>query len=138
MSKKSWEDLQPLRIPPGWTIVINKLENIEPEELDVDDERWLGAFTEDILYMHTKQKRKRNKQIEEQTLAIDLGWYPDSEPTGNFRLVALLNDNWQSPLLEFSSRSKQEIIEVLEQWLFDEFILYRFIEEDVFRKFHSK
>lgn len=88
--------------------------------------------------MYTKQKRRRNKQIEEQTLAIDLGWYPDREPTGNFRLVALLNDNWQSPLLEFSSRSKQEIIEVLEQWLFEKFMLYRFIEEDVFRKFHSK
>lgn len=136
MSKKSWEDLQPLRIPPGWTIVINKLENLEPEELDADDERWLGTFTEDILYLHTKRKRKRNKQVEEQTLAIDLGWYPDSEPTGKFRLVALLNDNWQSPLLEFSSRSKQEIVEVIEQWLFKEFMLFNFIEEDIFRKYH--
>ena len=40
LKDKSWISLQPLRIPPGWTIGINKLENLEPQELSGDDERW--------------------------------------------------------------------------------------------------
>lgn len=134
MSDKSWKNMQPLRIPPGWTIGINKLENLEPQELSEDDESGLYAFTEDILWIHRTNQRKKNKQVEEQTLAIDLGWYPDGEPTGSFRLVAILNDNWASPLLEFSSRSKQEVVEVMEQWLFQVFMPPYFIEEDSFRK----
>lgn len=134
MSKKSWENLQSLRMPPGWTIGINKFENIEPNELAEDDERWLYTFTEDILWIYRTNQRKKNKQVEEQKLAIDLGWYPDGDPTGSFRLVAILNDNWAEPLLEFSSRSKQEVVERMEQWFFQEFMPPYFIEEDKFRK----
>ena len=134
MKDKSWMSLQPLRIPLGWTIGINKLENLEPQELSGDDESWLYDFTEDILWIHRTNQRKKNKQFEEQTLSIDLGWYPDGDPAGSFRLVAILNDNWDSPLLEFSSRSKQEVVEMMEQWLFQEFMPPYFIEEENFRK----
>ncbi len=29
-----WKNLQPLRIPPNWTILQHKLMNIEPKELN--------------------------------------------------------------------------------------------------------
>ncbi len=99
---QDWQHLQPPRIPSGWTIMINKLEDIEPEELSPEDKIWLYAYTEDILYMYTNMSRKKNKELETQTLVIDLGWYPDSDPKGTFRLLAILNDNWENPLLEFS------------------------------------
>ena len=132
-----WQRLQPLRIPSGWTMMINKLEDMEPEELLSEDRTWLFAFTEDILYMYTNMSRKKNKELEKQTLAIDLGWYPDSDPNGTFRLLAVLNDNWENPLLEFSSRNKKEVVEMLEKWLFDEFMPRNYIEEDIFRRNHS-
>jgi len=137
MPQESWKSLQPLRIPPGWTFLFHKLEDVEPEDVPKDDELWLEVFTQDIMYLYANVQRKRNKQIEKQKLAIDLGWYPDGEPDGAFRMVALLNDDWEAPLLEFSSRSKAEVVEKLESWLFKEFFSLQFIE-DVFRKEFSK
>lgn len=137
MTKRKWEHLQPLRIPTGWTIMFHKLENLEPEEISPHDDIWLFSFTQDILYMYTIIKQKSYGQLYEQKLSIDLGWYPDGEPNGSFHLLALLNDNWEAPLLEFSSRSKKIIVEMIEQWIFEEFMPLHFINEAVFRKNHS-
>lgn len=123
-----WKRLQPLRIPGGWTVMFHKLEDLEPEELPPEDRDWLFLFTQDILYLYTDVKRKRNHQIEKQRLGIDLGWYPDGDPAGCFCLRAVLNGNWEQPLLEFSSRSKKEVAEKLEQWLFNDFVPVRYIE----------
>ncbi|MCI8401664.1 MAG: hypothetical protein HFI38_06160 [Lachnospiraceae bacterium] len=137
MGENNWEHLQPLRIPGGWTIDFNKFENAEPQELAEQDKRWLFAFTEDILLMHKTSSRKRNGIIEQQKLQLDLGWYPDGEPDGAFLLQAILNDNWETPLLIFHSKSKDAVVKMLEQWLFQEFMPpVRFIEEHSFRKNH--
>lgn len=134
MDRPYWEQVQPLRIPGGgWTILFNKLEVIEPEEVPEEDRKWLFTFTEDILYMYVDTSRKGEKQ----KLAIDLGWYPDGDPAGSFCLQAVLNDNWEFPLLKYSSRSKRDVVSMMEKWLFQEFAPPRFIEEDVFRKNHS-
>lgn len=125
-----WKNLQPLRIPPNWTILQHKLMNIEPEKLNKNDDKWLTMFVEDILQIERHLKRKINKKVEQQKLIIDLGWYPDSEPSGNFRLVAILNNNWEFPLLQFTSRSKKEIVETLEYWLFGIFDDIYFIEDE--------
>lgn len=123
-----WKRLQPLRIPGGWTVMFHKLEDLEPEELPPEDRDWLFLFTQDILYLYADVKRKRNHQIEKQRLGIDLGWYPDGDPAGCFCLRAVLNGNWEQPLLEFTSRSKKEVVEKLEQWLFNDFMPVRYIE----------
>lgn len=134
--KEWWKQLQPLRIPSGWTIMFNKLEDLEVETLSEEDTAWLTVFVEDIMYLYKKNKRKRKKQIEEQTISIDLGWYPDGDVNGSFRLIALLNHNWDEPLLEFSSRNKDEIVQTLEHWLFDELMSNEFMDENTFRKNH--
>ena len=125
-----WKNLQPLRIPPNWTILQHKLMNIEPKELNKKDDKWLTMFVEDILQIEKHLKRKINKKVEQQKLIIDLGWYPDGEHSGNFRLVAILNNNWEFPLLQFTSRSKKEIVETLEYWLFGIFDDIYFIEDE--------
>ena len=133
-----WKNLQPLRIPPNWTILQHKLMNIEPKELNKNDDKWLTMSVEDILQIEKHLKRKINKKVEQQKLIIDLGWYPDGEHSGNFRLVAILNNNWEFPLLQFTSRSKKEIVETLEYWLFGIFNDIYFIEdENHFRKLHK-
>ena len=133
-----WKNLQPLRIPANWTILQHKLMNIEPEKLNKNDDKWLTMFVEDILQIERHLKRKINKKVEQQKLIIDLGWYPDSEPSGNFRLVAILNNNWEFPLLQFTSRSKKEIVETLEYWLFGIFDdIYFNEDENHFRKLYK-
>lgn len=133
-----WKNLQPLRIPANWTILQHKLMNIEPKELNKNDDKWLTMFVEDILQIEKHLKRKINKKVEQQKLIIDLGWYPDGEHSGNFRLVAILNNNWEFPLLQFTSRSKKEIVETLEYWLFGIFNDIYFIEdENHFRKLYK-
>lgn len=130
-------NLQPLRIPPHWTMELNKLEDIDPETLSPGDETWLFSFNEDIIYMESKIIRKQNDQIEKQSLGIDLGWYPDGEPEGNFILQAILNEDWLDPLMKFSSRNKDEIVKMLEKWLWEDFMPVRFIDGEYFHKKHK-
>lgn len=124
--RENYKNLQPLRIPEGWTVGLNKFEDIDPETLSAGNKVWLYAFNEDILQISCKLKRKRNDDIEKQELIIDLGWYPDSDPNGSFTLLAILNENWDKPLLKFSSRSKDEIVKTLEKWLFVDFMPTRY------------
>lgn len=135
---KWWIKLQPLRIPPGWNFMFNKFQDLEPETVLEQDDIWSFYFVQDIMYLYSERKRKVNKQFEEQTIGIDLGWYPDSDPNGNFFLLAVLNGNWETPLLEFSSRNKCEIVEKLEHWLFNELYPASFLDEASFRKNHPK
>lgn len=130
-------NLQPLRIPPNWTMKLNKLEDIDPETLPLDDENWLFAFNEDILFLESKISRKQGDQTEEQTFIIDLGWYPDGDPSGNFILQAVLNNDWNDPLMKFSSRNKDEIVKTLEKWLWKDFMPLRFIDEEYFHQKHK-
>lgn len=133
--KKWWKRLQPLRIPPGWYFLFNKLEQIEPERLDKNDRVWLFHFVEDILYMERKNQRKINKKVEEQVIGIDLGWYPDGEPQGAYTLLAILDHNWEEPLLQYRSRCTQEVVDQLEEWLF-RYFSDGFLDEKLFRKNH--
>ena len=125
-----YQRLQPLRIPVGWTVGLNKFEDIDPETLPADDEAWLSSFTEDILQIYSKLGRRRNDELEKQELIIDLGWYPEGDPDGEFTLRAIMDRDWYEPLLEFSSRSKDEIVKTLEKWLFVDFMPIRFIDKE--------
>ncbi|CAG0935870.1 hypothetical protein TFLX_04721 [Thermoflexales bacterium] len=107
--------LQPLRIPAGWHVAYNQFFDIEP---DMTAEAYSGSwwyFSEDMLQLkHAEWK-----------LLLDLGWYPESRPEGNFKiyLVQLMDDveempdAWESPLATFSSPSRQEIVKTIEAWL---------------------
>lgn len=127
-SKKWWENLQPIRIPiSDWRFVYNKLESLEPDDLSADDPAWNFTLTQDILNMRSDRG--------EQTVIIDLGWYPDGDPSGEYRLIALLDENYLDPILEFTSRSTREIVDTLELWLF-EYLGHYPINERSFRKEH--
>lgn len=122
-----WKRLYPLRIPPNWKFLWNKLETTEPAGLDPQDKAWLFTFVEDMVYLRRESKG--------QTVSIDLGWYPDGDPAGAYGLVAILDDNWQDLILEFTSRSTQAVAETMETWLFQVLPYYE-IEEKSFRKQH--
>lgn len=108
--------LQPLRIPSQWKVEINNFTEADPSDYpNPDDDAWLCYFIEDILYLTTVFRKAGT--ISE--ISVDLGWYPEGNPKGQFRLVAVQNYQWETPLNEFCSGNKQEIIKTLEKWLID-------------------
>lgn len=100
--------LQSLRIPAGWEIVINKFLDADVRQYDPDSTIWFD-LTQDILHIRSTRKRSN--------AAIDLGWYPENDSTGAFHLIVIKEDNWENPLEEFDSRSKDEIVEKIETFL---------------------
>ena len=106
----------------------NKLESLEPEDCKEDDAAWQFTFVQDILYM-----RKRSG---DQMVHLDLGWYPDGDPDGAYRLVAILNDDWENPILEFMSRRTCKVVETIEYWLFECIPTSQPVDEKSFRRRH--
>ena len=136
---ENYHNLQPIRIPAGWSIICNKFEDIEPESiLREDDERW-SYFNENfnLLLIHSEMDYHKDGKTEKQMLDIALEWDFNSGSNGEFYLQAVLDGNRYNPLLYFSSRSKAEIIQTLEKWLFVEFMPRVFIDEDSFRENHE-
>ena len=95
--------LQPLRIPTGWSVKYNSFTEYDPD----DAAEHFDELCEDLL------------QLENGDLLIDLGWYPEGDITGQYRLYLLDGTKalpFEMPLEIFNSRSKQEIIEKIELW----------------------
>jgi len=97
----------------------NKLRDIEPDDVEQDDDAWLFTFVEDMIYMTTEYSYKKSEKTIKHTLAIDLGWYPEGDRKGQYRLVAVLDDNWSKPILEMRTRSTQKVADTIELWTFE-------------------
>ncbi|WP_010298748.1 hypothetical protein [Candidatus Odyssella thessalonicensis] len=95
----------------GWQILYNEFYSISPED-DINPEgsslmpSW-SLFSSTLLHM----LHKENKVI------IDLGWGPESDPEGAFYITMVRTDDkrWEHPLVKFSSRSKDEIVNKLNE-----------------------
>jgi hypothetical protein len=75
--------LVPLRIPSGWTVLFNTFAEIDDaHELTIQEREAL--LSEDLL------------QLETEDLVLDLGWYPDEDPEGAYRveLVDRMAESW--------------------------------------------
>ena len=97
-------ELQPLRISAGWFVSYNMFSEYDPER---DDEKYCSELCEDLL------------QLKNRNLLIDLGWYPHGDINGSYKLylVDITKDfPFETPLELFSSKSKKEIIYMIEYW----------------------
>lgn len=102
---------------PEWEIKYNKLINLDPENNDLNSEEkervWLGAFTQNILWLD-----KMNG-----TLTLDIGWYPDGEPSGSFGIQVLKgtggNADWHNPIFELDTRSLPRLLEEIKRITFN-------------------
>ena len=68
----------PLRIPSGWMVTQNHFYDIVPSEV-LNEGRLDYPFVQDVLQLHNQHLR----------MTLDLGWYPDGDPNGSFRLVLI-------------------------------------------------
>jgi hypothetical protein len=82
-----------LRIPGGWFVRQNELRSIEPVRLGEADPHW-GLLMEDLLQLKHPST----------DLTLDVGWYPDGSPNGEFILMVIIEGDWQRPLLRFATR----------------------------------
>ncbi|WP_036940652.1 hypothetical protein [Pseudobacteroides cellulosolvens] len=60
-------------------------------------------------------------------MIIDLGWYPDGDPDGNYglSLAIVREDNSWDILKEFSSKNRFEIRDKIEQWMNENIKIYK-------------
>lgn len=100
--------LQPLRIPAGWEIVYNKFLETDVEEHTENSDIWID-LTEDILYL-----KRKNKQY---MIGIDLGWYPDMEPSGAFHIKVIVDENWSDPIRKYTTRKSKKVVDIIEDLL---------------------
>jgi membrane carboxypeptidase/penicillin-binding protein len=109
MNKVNPARLQPLRIPTGWSVVLNNLHDIDPVAIEqVDDERW-KHLDEDLLAL----------RHEHFGIAVDVGWYPAMSPEGQYRAHVISKDDWEMPLSTLKTRSLHELITWVERQLLE-------------------
>ena len=68
-----------------------------------DDPDWT-LLSQDLMQL--KQQRT--------DLLVDIGWYPDDDPSGTFVLVVIVGENWEQPVLRLTTRKLGELVEKLE------------------------
>lgn len=90
---RSEPPLQPLAPPAPWRVTSHSLRALEPGTLAVSDE-WWGWFTEDLLQL-----------AHPAGVTLDVGWFPDGDPTGTFRLTVVRGTDWAHPLHTSETRS---------------------------------
>ncbi|ENQ3106209.1 hypothetical protein ACEOWJ_002215 [Bacillus cereus] len=98
---------QSLRIPATWFIVHNNFMEMNPEELNVDDKKGWSYFTVDLLQV--------KHQVDD--IILDVGWYPEMDPKGSYKLQLVKDGNWQNPVEVFYSKNREEVVKVIEALL---------------------
>jgi hypothetical protein len=97
--------LVPLRVPSGWKVRFNEFAETDSDSFVDEDHEHLWEFKEDILQLEYEEKR-----------TLDLGWHPEFNPEGKYKLLLIDSTNkeqpdWENPIYFFESRKTKEIIE---------------------------
>ncbi|WDM30656.1 hypothetical protein KCX80_16520 [Paenibacillus mucilaginosus] len=116
--------LIPLRVPMGFAVCFNKFSDVDPIPCKTGDgfiENW-EYFTEDILQIAMMKIVDGNWVLPKfDKLIIDLGWYPDSHITGQYRLIQV-NEFWEV-IREKYSKDRHEIKDTIEAWMKNPIVL---------------
>lgn len=99
--------LVPLRIPSRWAVIRNHFVDEDPV---IRDGRFVNNeyFTQDVLSIETLRYEPGRWVNNRGGHIIDLGWYPDSDPNGQYRFV-LLRGDWDNVIAQIESRDRQVI-----------------------------
>lgn len=98
-------ELQPLRLTSGWKIEFNSFTEYDVIKYGEEDS---FELCEDLLQLYN----------EKSNLIIDLGWYQNFDINGNYVLLLIKNFNWDAPLRKVVSKSKKEIKDYIEKWVY--------------------
>jgi hypothetical protein len=106
-------DLMRFRISSYWWISKNDFVDVEPQ-VEGGQLQPRGFFIEDILSL--EHRRPIQGILAEPDYLVDLGWYPDQDPTGKYRLV-LLGNGWDDILATLESPDRFLIRDTMERWM---------------------
>ena len=109
-----------LNIPGGWAVTYNQFMDENPVIEDGKIANW-DVYKEDLLQISKLEIQDGWHQIPDLILMIDLGFYPEADPEGNFRLVLTKVDKigdtgWQE-IEEFESKDRFAVRDKIEQWM---------------------
>lgn len=108
--------LQPLKMAGGWTIQLNKFTELEPKDMkDLDPISRTYFFSEHLLEL------KSNENL---NVVLELGWFPEGELEGAYKLEIIRVEDWFHPIYSFQTSSKKEVIDELEYLLFHAWRLF--------------
>jgi len=107
--------LMPLRIPSTWAVLYNSFGDVDPIVRDGSIVNF-EFYKEDLLWMQRIQATSTGWTTYPDGHILDLGWYPDSDPKGTYRIV-LIRGDWSNELLKFESKDRQKIRAVIERCL---------------------
>ena len=94
----------PLRIHQGWTLNTNYFMDCDPETVPPDNElRWFSAFKDEILLFFYNEK-----------YALDLGWWPEADPKGEFVLKLVTYKDFK-PLMTIETRNLHEVADAIDK-----------------------
>jgi hypothetical protein len=107
----SLSKLQPLKIPSGWEVQINKFYDVDPESLnqnnvDAEDPVWM-LFDNTLLFLVMRAAN----------IVVDMGWVPMWEPDGSYLLEVSNLKNRGQVYLERRIKSKSEMVDLLNRVL---------------------
>jgi uncharacterized protein YoaH (UPF0181 family) len=106
-------DLVPLRVPAGWLVQHNTFVEFLADHPPTADD-YLSYCTEDLLQMRSCKLFDGAWHVDPEGFVVDLGWYPDGEPSGTYRLIVVRPDLCGETVLEFSHRNQRAICEAIE------------------------
>ncbi|MFT3655565.1 hypothetical protein DALLNEIH_01989 [Bacillus sp. B01(2024)] len=93
-----------LKIPAGWTVDYITLKETDPKNLEENDDAWLFDFNQDLLQISHKTK----------SLLLDVGWYPEGDPTGSYGIELIKNEDWENPLEDMMCTELKELLKQLD------------------------
>ena len=120
------DDLMKLKIPMYWAVLHNSfydedmiIRTDEPEDsvFSNGEIENCHAYMQDLLWMkQCSFDPDRGYILVDEGYALDLGWYPDSDPEGAF-IVRIMNPDWDNIVFKHESRDRYFIAELIFQCL---------------------
>jgi hypothetical protein len=108
--------LMPLRIPHGWAVLYNSFGDADPIVRDGSIANF-EYYKEDLLMIQRIELTSTDWVFKRDGHVLDLGWYPDADPDGNYILQVIRGADWEKKLVTFKSHDRQKIRVVIERCL---------------------
>ena len=102
---------QPIQVPSGWVVQINKFCDVDPERIDelegyTFDEKWLYLENELLVCEYQKNGTK---------WTLDMGWSPEYDPDGEYILLLVKNDDWRNIETVKETRAITKIVQAVNE-----------------------
>lgn len=109
------EKITPLRIPYGWAVLYNSFFEDDMIIKNNKIENYL-SFKEDLLFIKECRYSNEDYRVIPDGYELYLGWFPDSNPNGKYRLL-LIKGEMTNILIDYKSKDKRMIVKVIESCL---------------------